>query len=199
MPAPRTSPSDVRAEVVAASGVLHPLAPGQQTLGESLGTTIDQIRQIATDLGLRPYRVWLVHWEWPKSKGVGQPREIYRQEILPTPKVADMSGVPFNLAAVGLTEMGGIHVSKISQRYSEDDLIGRTPDMRDPRHPRTNRANVEFFWEVREARLTEPPPKPRRFVPSGVPMLYRAGMEWRLSLTKSEYTFDPELVGIGWS
>jgi hypothetical protein len=186
----RTTPSHVPAESTAASGRLHPLAPGQKTLGESLGPTIDVIRQIGTSLGLRPYRVFLVHWEWPQTKGIGAPVEISRREIMPTPKVADMSGMPFSLAAVGMTEMGGVRVSQISQRFSEDDLIGRTPDLRDTVHPKTSRGNVEFFYEIVEARQTVPPPKPRRFVPQGVPMLNRTGMEWRLSLTRSEYTYD---------
>ena len=197
----RTAPSYIPAEMPAAAGLVHPVATGQLTLGESMGPALDEICQIATDLGIRPYRVFLVHWAWPKTKGIGAPVEISRREILPTPKVADMNGIPFSLAAVGLTEMGGIMLSKVSQRFSEDDLTGRTPDLRDPAHPVTSLGNVEFFYEVVEARRTDPPTKPRRFVPSGVPMLYRAGMEWRLALTTQDYTYDPAKVALNksWS
>ena len=190
----RTSPSDVAAEVVAAGGKLRPLPPGRKTLGESLGPAVDQIRQIATELGLRPYRVWLVHWLWAGPKGKGIPREISRLEILPTPRVMDMSGVPLTLASIGLTEGGGIKVDKISQRFSEDDLMGRTPDLRDPVRDVTNREGSDFFWEVRETRTTTPPTKPRRFAPANVPMLRRSGMEWSIMLNKQEYTCDPDLV-----
>ena len=190
----RTSPSDIAAEVVAEGGKLHPVLHGRKTLAESLGSTVDQIRQIATDLGVRPYRVWLVHWQWPRKPGLGVPRETSRREILPTPRVMDLSGVPLSLASVGLTEMGGIKVDRISQRFSEDDLTGRTPDLRDPVRDATNREGSEFFYEVRETRTTVPPTKPRRFIPANVPMLRRSGMEWSIMLNRQEYTFDPDRV-----
>lgn len=197
MPYGRTTFSDVKAEMPALAGRVHPVPAGQRTLAESLGPSIDTIRQIATDLGVRPYRVFLVHWLWPVKKGLGKPREIYRKEILPTPRVRDLNATPFAMSAFGLNEVGGLFVDKISARFSEADLIGRTPDVIDPARPQTNLATSECFWEVRETRQTTPPTKPRRYRPSSVPMLNRTGMHWQVALVKQDDTsenVEPEVA-----
>jgi hypothetical protein len=193
----RTTFSDPEAEMPALGGAVHPLVDGQVTLAQSLGPSIDQIRQIATDLGVRPYRVFLVHWLWPKQKGIGRPREIYRKEILPTPRVMDMAATPFAMTSFGLNDVGGLFVDQISAKYSEADLIGRTPDVMDPARPQTNLSNSECFWEVREARQTNPPTKPRRYATNGVPMLNRSGMQWKVNLVKQDNTaenVEPEVA-----
>jgi hypothetical protein len=191
----RTSPSDVLAEMPAATGRVHP-ETGRRTLAESLGPAVDGIRQIATDLGVRPYRVFLVHWRWPGRRGIGKPVETHREEILPTPRVQDMLSTNFAVSAFGTSEGGGLFIDQVSQRYSEADLTGRTPDLMDAVRPQTSSSNVEFFWEVRERRNTTPPTKPRRYIPSGVPMLNRTGMHWRVNLQKQEtsYEADPEVA-----
>jgi len=120
MPQDRTTPADIRAELPEVAGKVHPLAPGQfaRSLAGSLGPSLDEIRQIGTDLGLRPYRVFLVHWQWAGEKGVGRPREISRREILPTPRVRDMSQASFLMSQFGMTEAGGIFIDRISAKYS---------------------------------------------------------------------------------
>lgn len=186
----RTSPSYIPAELPELEGKVRPLSPGAKTLGESIGPAIDQIRNIATALGLRPYRVFLVHWQWPSSRGVGVPVEVSRRELLPTPVVSDMGGIPMNLSALGITELGGVVLTNVSQKYSEDDLIGRTPDMRGIVHTKTSKGNMEFFYEIVEARRTNPPPTPRRFSVSGVPMLNRSGMRWKVMLARQQSSYD---------
>jgi len=187
----RTSPSDIEAEVQAESGVLRPEPARGQNLCLSLLPTLDSVRQSCiVDLGLRPYRLYLVHWAWPSKRGLGRPIEIVRRELTPCPRVSSMDGTVLAVAAFGRLEGGGIRVDKISARYSEDDLMGRTPDLRDSVHPRTSANNVEFFWEVVENRQTTPPPRARRFIPSAAPHLSRAGMSWSIMLNKQDSTFD---------
>ena len=192
----RTTPSDVRAEMPVLAGQVHPAPAAWRTLADSLGPTVDRIRQIRTDLGLTPYRVFLVHWMWPGKRGLGRPREISRKEILPTPRVQDMTATSFSVSAFGLAEGGGLFVDRISQRYSEADLTGLTPDLLDPVRQQTSAGNAEFFWEVRESRCTNPPTKPRRYAVSGVPMLNRTGLHWRVNLTKQDtsYEVEPEVA-----
>lgn len=187
MPDDRTTPSYVPAETPAIGGALHREPQGARNLCVALGPSIDRIRQIATDLGVRPYRVWLVHIKWPGKKGLGFPQVISKREILPTPRVRDMASTGLSLSAYGLTEVGGLTVDQISAKYSEDDLRGRTPDMVDTVDPRTNDSHVEFYYEVQESRPTTPPPQPRRYVVNGVPSLNRNGMHWIVSLTKQDY------------
>ena len=190
MPDDRTLPSYVPAELPEKQGRFTKEPQGARNLAVSLGPAVDRIRQLATDLGVRPYRVWLVHHKWPGKKGLGVPHEISRREILPRPKIQDMAATAFTMAAYGLTEVGGIVIDQISAKYSEDDLLGRTPDMKDNVEPRTNLRTVEFFYEVQETRPTQPPPQPRRYVVAGVPMLNRSGMHWRVALTKQDYNTD---------
>jgi hypothetical protein len=188
----RTTASDVLSEIPAKSAQVHPESPVRRSLAQSLGPAVDRIRQLATDLGVRPYQVWLVHWRWPGKRGLGKPIEIHREEILPTPRVQDMLSTSFAVSAFGMSEGGGLFIDQVSQRYSEADLTGRTPDLIDPARTQTSSGNVEFFWEVRERRQTTPPTKPRRYVPSGVPMLNRTGMHWRVNLTKQETSYEVE-------
>jgi len=193
----RTKPSDVDAEVQAAGGALRPEPPRKKNLCLSLLPTLDKARQLVVDLGLRPYRVFLIHWRWPRQRGIGKPVEISRREIRPAPRVMSMDGTLLSVAAFGNVEGGGIKLDRISGRFSEDDLMGRTPDLRDPVNPNTNANNVEFFYEVVESRDTDPSPKPRRFAPSAVPHLSRAGMSWTVTLTKQDKTasgITPEVV-----
>ena len=159
------------------------------TLGFDLVGVVDSVRGIAAELGLRPYRVFLVHAVWTGSQvGEGLARVTSRREILPPPRVRDIDSVNRNVHSTGLTEEGDVVIDQISARIPEDDLTGRTPDLRDPLLPRTSKRNVEFFWEIRELRPSTPPPPARRFSPpSKVPVLSRDGMSWRVTLTKQDY------------
>lgn len=150
-----------------------------------LGPTLDKLRQIPTSLGLRPRRVFLVHVLWTGERiGEGQPQEISRREILPTPRIRDMSSTTEVLSSFGRIEEGGIVVDRISPKYSEDDLVGATPDLIDSANPRSGKRNAEFFWEVVEARPTVPNPVPRRYIVAAAPTLMRGGSHWRVPLNK---------------
>jgi hypothetical protein len=96
------------------------------------------------------------------------------------------------LSAFGITEAGGLFVDRISPRFSEADLRGLTPDLLDPVRPQTMSGHAEFFWEVRESRRTNPPTKPRRYTVSGVPMLAKGGLQWRVNLAKQDTSFEVE-------
>jgi len=133
-------------------------------------------------------RVFMVHQAWTGDRvGVGEPIEISRTEILPTPRVLDMSGTVLSLAATGNTEDGTIAVDQISPKYAEDDLMGRTPDLLSPVHPRTSLDNIEFFWEVVEHRPNSPLPVRRRYVPTTVADSSPGKFQWKVTLTRQDY------------
>jgi hypothetical protein len=143
----------------------------------------DRIRQLNTKLGVRRYRVFLVHVVWSGPVvGSGHPSEISRREILPTPKIRDMSSTLGVLRSFGLTEEGGITVDEISTSFTEDDLTGKTPDLVEPTMTRTGIANGQFFWEVVQVTNAYPPPVPRRYTVEGVPT--RKTVHWTVNLTK---------------
>jgi hypothetical protein len=179
-----------------ADGVVRPLQPRDvpQTLAAQLTPLVDQLRQLAVDFGVRPYRAYLVHVAWTgNSVGDGSAVETSRREILPTPRVRDMGGLGEILESFGTTEAGSLTVDRISARFSEDELMGLTPDLLDPVLPRTGARNREFFWIIQENRPSCPPGRPRRFIPAAAPTLLRAGMEWRITLKKQE--LDPARNG----
>lgn len=159
-----------------------------RTLVVALTPVVDSIRQLYTTMGLRTYRVFLVHQVWSgERRGAGVANVISRREILPTPRILDMSATSEVLHATGLSEEGGLSIDQISVKYSEDDLLGRTMDIQDPTLQRTGLANVEFYWEVVEQRVTSPAPAHRRYVPNAVPSLSRDGFQWKASLTKQDF------------
>jgi len=190
------------AEVQELSGSVQALSPTAQaqSLASSLIPVADSCRQIAASLGLRPKRVFLIHRVWPSGqRGLGTPQVISERELLPVPKVIDMSSTSLIMRAAGLGEEGGITIESISAKYSEDDLLGLTPDLTSVLDPMTGADNVEFFWEVRETRNTTPPPQPRRYVPAGVPELRPGGCEWKVTLTKQDGNRErSEVAAPGW-
>ena len=183
----RTQQNDPAADMPEAAGSVRPLRRDEvkSSLMNRLVPNIDKIRQLPVNLGLRPYRVFMVHILWSGERiGEGQPQETSRREILPTPRIRDMSATSEVLSAFGRTEEGGIVVDRISAKFSEDDLMGATPDLIEPAMPRTGKRNGDFFWEVQESRPGTPNPIPRRYVPSGTPTLMRGGLHWRVPLNK---------------
>jgi hypothetical protein len=171
-------------------GKVHALAPQEiaRTLAQQLVPVVDEIRQLATDFGIRPYRVFLVHIAWTgPSRGMGAATEISRREILPTPEVADMSATDREMHALGLTEAGGIRLRKVTASLTEDDLLGRTPDLRAADGTRTEKRSVEFFYEVVQQRPggLEPAVR-RRYVPDSAADLRPALAGWTISLRKQQ-------------
>lgn len=144
----------------------------EQTLAESLVGVADDIRQLATDFGMRPYRVFLVWIGYTADEnadglldvdeqgisaddrtiGAGRPYLIAELELLPTPRVGPLGGVRQNLEPMGLTESGGLTIDQVSPSYSEDLLLGLLPDVVDPQRPEQLRPGVQFFYEIQEAR-----------------------------------------------
>lgn len=187
----RTESGTPLLELPEVTGGVAPLPAYSGNLSVALVPVVDSIRQLYTTFGLRPYRVFLVHEAWSGARiGEGTPLEISRREVLPTPKVLDMGGTSLTLRSVGLTEEGGITIEEVSAKYTEDDLLGKTPDLVDPALPSVGLSNVEFFWEVSENRPSTPAPVRRRYVPNATPMLTRDGFEWRVSLTKQDFNRD---------
>lgn len=199
MPGDRTKSGDPIAEIPEAAGQLRPPPPAFEpsTLAGRLIPIADKLRNLNALYGLAIYRVWLVHIEWTGRKvGEGQERVISRREVLPVPRVRDFNAVRRIPSFAGVIEEGDLVIDRVSARYTEDDLMGRTPDLTDPNARRTTPRNRQFFWEVRENRNSTPPPPIRRFSPpTAAPMLSRGGFAWTVILTKQ--AVDPSRHGAG--
>lgn len=184
----RVPTGDVRAELTELSGQLRPPLAQQmpETLAGRLVPLADRLRGLKARFGIRPYRVFLVHAVWTGGRrGVGHLQLTSRIELLPVPRVRDVAAVRRTLYATGLGEEGDIVVDEISTKYAEDDLCGRTLDLQNPESKRTSRADVEFWWEVHEARAVGVPTVIRRFSPpTTAPHRAADNMQWRVTLTR---------------
>lgn len=149
-------------------------------VGELFGC-VDAIRQIATDLGARPYRVFLVWTLWSgEERGEGVESIVREEEILPVPKVAELSGIQLQLLDIGLDEQGAVQISQISPRYTENQLLGRKQDGSGVAK------NETFSWEVRlDKGDMSDLKRRRRFMIKGVPSFKADSLMWSVNLIRA--------------
>lgn len=153
-----------------------------QTLVKKLSSKIDKVRTVSVKLGLRPYRVFLVHVRWTGGeRGKGAEKIVSWNEIWPNPRLSiqDAEGNLFrDMTSWGMIEEGSLLARGISLAYSEDRLLGLGEGgIAIP-------ADREFFWEVREDGSSTPTPRRRRFHPDDVP--HRTSTGWIVKLRKSQ-------------
>jgi hypothetical protein len=134
----------------------RPLPPGgfERTLVARLGPVADNLRQIATNLGARPYRVFLV-WTLAggAERGEGVERVVHEEELLPTPLVQDLTSLALQPYSAGKLPVGSVRVTAISTSYGEDVLAGTVmPDGRTP-----DKRRGDFFYELREVAAVSAP------------------------------------------
>jgi hypothetical protein len=135
---------------------IRPLTPTQarNTFAQRFAKTADRLRQINTNLGVRPYRVFMVHTLWTGSeRGEGDENQISEVELLPTPLVESLDAVALDPRAAGVLPMGMLKISEVSVAcYTRDDLLGLTipQGAKLAGHYDHIPPLVGFFYEVRE-------------------------------------------------
>jgi hypothetical protein len=169
-------------------GELHPATNPPCTLAEQLGETVDELRQLQTDFGLRPYRVFSVVYRWTGGAvGRGEIEVVGETELLPTPKIGE--GVQGNnslvrgeLRAAGAVERGDVTLKEISPRYTEDQV--RTLFHQIPL-PQGHQGFVEVTMDARDGLSPR-----RRFIVVGAPLRRADAFEWRASLRRQDAQRD---------
>lgn len=160
-----------------------PLLPTQakRTLANRFVGLADRLRQLNTTFGLRSKRVFLV---WSKFGGIevgeGDEHLLARHEILPTPKVADLSAVTLNPFSAGKLPVGVIRVTEISETITFDELTGRkVPGRSDPiAEP------IDFFFEVVEDGRGDAVPERQRYRLFSVPNRNEGRLQWEVLLER---------------
>lgn len=149
------------------------------SLANSLGALADDLRQMYTDFGLRPYRLFSIVTEWSGGEyGRGEERLVSEVEMLPTPRVS-LAGLRGSLSDGGLRERGTLRVDQISPRYTEDDIYSLF-------HCHPLPPKYTGWIEMREdARDGDAPPR-RRFVVIGTPARMADKFEWQVDLTQQD-------------
>lgn len=149
------------------------------TLVSSLTCVVDSVRDIATCLGARPYQVSLIWTRWSGGhRGAGIEEVLKVEHILPTPLVDNLNKLSNLLQTIGTMETGGLHISQISARYTEDYLMGR--DERGRSVPE----DQSFYWEVYFPQASKPGIR-RRFTVKAAPNLNSTRAEWTVDLVRA--------------
>ena len=158
---------------------IHPLTDPTDTLIADLVPVVDFIRQLPTDLGVRPYRVFLVHTTWSGgARGKGTESVTSEVEILPTPDVSILEMTPAGITRSptnhGIREEGSIVVSEITMTLDENILIGKGTD-----GTAISKAQ-SFYYEVREDGGVSATPRKRRFHPTSIPTRNPYDVGWSI-------------------
>lgn len=157
---------------------------------------VDKIRQIATNLGDRPYLVDLVWTKWSGSTiGIGDEHELSRFPLVPNPVVSELAGILQNPFSAGLLPVGSMRVTEISAGQTTEDMLrGRVLADRTTQRP----SNVDFFYEVRGDGRNQPPNTPaerKRFRLLGDPSLDADNVCYVVLLERASE--DPSRLGTG--
>ncbi len=153
------------------------------TLVDALAPTIDCVRDLYTELGLRSYQVSLVWTRWTGGeRGRGNEYIVEVLPLLPTPKLSELTGLEQELKEIGLNEQGNLTVSELSLRFTEDLLMGRGGPL-PPGQPIP--PDVNFFWEVYLPEKRGSGIR-RRFFPASAPSRNGGEFEWSITLKEQE-------------
>lgn len=162
----------------------RPLSPleARQTIASRFGPRADRLRQIATRMGVRPYRVFLV---WTKAtgeeRGEGTTKEVARREILPTPRVQSLDAVTFNPFHAGVAPVGSVRIDRISATMTADELRGLiVPERPEGSVPEP----YDFFYEVVEDGRGDPRPTREKFRLLSEPFRRAGKVDWTLMLER---------------
>ena len=157
----------------------RPACRPSASLVESMGATVDSLRQLYTDMGLRPYRVFSVLVRWTGGAvGRGRPEVVREVEFLPTPRLREVSSVRTELRSGGRVERGTVWLEQISPRLTEDEVRRLVA-------PSGLGAGEEAWIEVRIDERDGNTVR-RRFVTSGVPERDAEGFQWRVRLVRQD-------------
>lgn len=164
------------------------LTPDQakRTLANRFIRLADNVRQLATKFGIRPYRVWLVWTQFTGTEvGMGKEVEKLRTEILPTPDVGSLDRVALSPSGAGIVRIGDVQIKEISGTFTRDQLLGKTyPSRRDdgdgPGEP------IRFFYEIQEDGRGDNPARRERFVPMSEPNRKADDVQWQIMLSRIE-------------
>jgi hypothetical protein len=155
---------------------LHPNARPERSLAEDLAGIVDEARQMVTDFGMRPYRVFSVVVRWSGgARHRGTPEVVSTEEFLPTPSIDGR--LSRELREAGAVERGVVRLTGLSSRYTEDDIdrlcrrIGRDGDEH----------YIEVVMDERDG-VSER----RRYVVSAVPFRRPESFDWEAQLTRQD-------------
>lgn len=183
----------------------RPLRPeeARRTIAHRFGRRADNLRQLATKFGIRPYRCFLVWTIWDGGeRGRGNETIVGKIELLPTPLVKNLDSVSYRFFSGGVLPVGSISVTRISTNFTQDQLTGLAvprsieeahklsrPKAETAKHLRrpsveTLPEPLDFFWEVVEDGRGDDPAERNKFRLAAWPERVPGNVEWRVLLER---------------
>lgn len=151
-----------------------------RSLASKLIPVVDKVRDVNTQLGMRPYRVRIVRTRFAGGRrGVGPESVVHELELLPTPKVIDMSSLIEVVTPVGINEQGVVQLQKISGRYTEEQLLGVGPN------GDAVASNEAVYFEIEFFRRDGAPAERRRLQRDALPTYSASNAEWQVTLVSA--------------
>jgi len=163
---------------------LRPNRAPERSLADEFGPVADEMRQLLTDSGMRPYRVFAVVVEHSGGEeGRGNARVVSEVELLPTPLVSQR-GVRTKLGPGGKSDRGFATISEVSTRYTEEQLQRSF-------HVKPITEGVEAFYEVRLDARDGKNAARRRYALRDVPELDQENFQWVLRVSPQDQKRSP--------
>lgn len=172
----------------------RPLTPqeAKHSLAQRLAKPVDRIRQIATRLGAHSKRVFLVWTKYTgEERGDGVEREVFRMELLPTPRVSDLSSTTRAPFSGGILPIGSIKVDLISAQLPFEVLVGK----RRPAAPGLGEEieqPYDFFYELVEDHRVSPEPARLKYRILGTPNRNETNVCWEVMLERESEDRAPD-------
>lgn len=151
-----------------------------KTLVGKLTKAADRMRNIYTLFGMRPYVVRWVFTRWSLGRrGQGIEQVLAEIPLLPTPKITELVAVDNITTEVGTDEFGTLSLEEISMRYTEDQLMGRSP------FGDSVPKDMNFYYEIEFPGQNGLPGVRRRFEPQSAPALLPGKFQWQLKISRA--------------
>lgn len=171
----------------------RPLNPfeAHRTLANRLGPQVDRLRQFSTTFGLRPYRVFLVWTRFTgEERGEGTEQILAKVEILPTPKVGELTSLQDQGFSAGTLATGQLRVDNVSAGFTRAQLTGLEVPGRGQLEDMPQ--DVDFFYEMHEDGRQGDRPVQMRFRLAAEPVRVPGNVSWSLLLEKQEEPLQPD-------
>jgi hypothetical protein len=174
----------------------------RRTLAHRMTRVADRLRQLNTRFGLRSNRVFLVWTRWSGAeRGEGREEVLAEIELLPTPRISDLTSQSRRPFSAGIFPEGSLRVDQIScGAYTHDHLMGLAIPRESTTAPRADTGSpinqhgdekstdpkVDFWWELHEDGRGDDPATRKRFRVFGQPARKEGSLYWAVNLERAD-------------
>ncbi len=151
-----------------------------RSLVSQLAPVADSVRNLATQMGLRPAAVRIVTSRFAgRRPGVGAEVILSVEDLVPTPEVLGLDGISYqDTEMAGYFEAGGVVLKGVSLTYAQDKLA-----LIDPVELLGSDPSVTRYYEIEVLAGPKTGDK-MRFRPSGRPHWQPGSVNWVVPLER---------------